>query len=831
MSDPDGLIREDALFGDMLVRQGLCTPERVAEGLDLLRRLSEQGVRPLPRLGMLLLQKGYLGSDEGERTQVVEEGGATLRRIREGEGLPEEAAAATADPANRIGKYVRTRLLGVGGMGEVWKAWDRELGRWAALKFLKHEDPREASRFKAEAQTAARLNHPNICPVYEVGRHESRPFIALQYVEGRTLAAFRRGERLELVRIAREAASALHHAHENGVVHRDVKPANIMVTPRGEVFVMDFGLAKANAVDSSVSVSGSVVGTPAYMSPEQARGAPDLDGRADVYSLGATLYELFSGAPLYQGSAVYDILVRIAEEEPAPLRRKVPGFDAELDTIVLKCLEKDPARRYVSAAELAEDLRRWTEREPILAHPPSAFYRLRKRLAKRKAVAGLACVVAAAAAGLLAIVPAWRRASLEETELAQILRVEQSRGRQSSRAREAAQESRESGRRILAQLERRLGSGDCPREELLALAGQAAQHFERSLAEYSLNPEALLGLARLRELTGDHEGAVTFAGRAIQVSPDFATAYLDRIRLLLPDYESLRHALTGEDRPESSEAKTLRERIQEDLRAVERHAHVEEERRFARALASFCRGDHEAAVKALDDVIQAWPTDEQAHGVRGHALLHLGRLEEAEEALTQSLRYDARNLFVLKDRAGVRVRRGRLDEALSDLEDILAKEPASVFGLLQRGLIRQRRGDLKGAAEDFEKSLVHRLTWQGYLNAGLVSLAQGNARRAIELMSAALPLSDDRKATGVILRYLALSKWKLRDAASAADMAGRALRVDAGDVTALAVRGQARRDLGDAEGARQDLRRALELAPEDFPDRGALEETLKSIPP
>ncbi len=278
--DPNALpesLREDIQFGDLVVAQGLCSRERVDECLDLLKRLALQGIQPLPRLGGLLMQRGYLGQAADKRTVRINErlaDGDAVTKIRvpaPGEtDLPPEVRTALAEPRNIIGKYIRLKMLGAGGMGEVWKAWDRELRRWVALKFLQHENPQEMARFRLEAQAAAGLNHPGICSVYEVGKHEGRPFIAMQYLEGQTLLTFPRGDRRELIRIVRTVALAVQCAHEAGVIHRDLKPANIMVGPRGDVFVMDFGLAKSTSVDSSVSVSGSVVGTPAYMSPEQA---------------------------------------------------------------------------------------------------------------------------------------------------------------------------------------------------------------------------------------------------------------------------------------------------------------------------------------------------------------------------------------------------------------------------------------------------------------------------------------------------------------------------------------------------------------------------------
>lgn len=284
-------------------------------------------------------------------------------------------------------KYQRAEKLGAGGMGEVWKAWDPELRRWVALKLLKEEDPELLARFRREAEMSARLSHPHIAAVYEAGDR----YIAMQLIPGRTLDQMPGNDPRRIVTVIRQVALAIHYAHEQGIIHRDLKPANIMVTDDGHAYVMDFGLAKTTA--SSFSMSGAILGTPNYMSPEQARGERRIDPRTDLYSLGATLYELLSGHPPLYDEQIHRLLARIITEEPPPLRR----VDPELSTIVMKCLEKEPGRRYRTADELARDLDRWLRGEPIRAHPPSAFYRFGKLVRRQRVMIATAAVVLALA--------------------------------------------------------------------------------------------------------------------------------------------------------------------------------------------------------------------------------------------------------------------------------------------------------------------------------------------------------------------------------------------------------------------------------------------------
>jgi serine/threonine-protein kinase len=210
--------------------------------------------------------------------------------------LPAEVAAAAGDPANIFGKYVRVSKLGEGGIGEVWKAWDRDLRRWVAVKVLKYEAASELARFQREAQMVAKLTHPNIAAIYDVGEHAGRAYIAMQLIPGKNLSVFPSGDIRLLAYLVRDAAFAVHHAHEAGVIHRDLKPSNLMIegdpgatptsrTPSGRsrgpsvrVYVLDFGLAKEVHFDSKLSVSGLVGGTPPYMSPEQARGEKEKVG-------------------------------------------------------------------------------------------------------------------------------------------------------------------------------------------------------------------------------------------------------------------------------------------------------------------------------------------------------------------------------------------------------------------------------------------------------------------------------------------------------------------------------------------------------------------------
>ena len=265
-------------------------------------------------------------------------------------------------------------LLGEGGMGQVFRAVDTVLKRTVALKVLRRQDPHLLGRFLQEAQTQARVDHPNVCKVYEVGEVAGHPYIAMQYVHGQTLDQAAVGLSLEQrVVLMRQVAEAVHAAHQLGLIHRDIKPSNILVEQvegQGFVpFVTDFGLARETSAPQ-LTQTGTITGTPQYMSPEQARGsAALLDRRTDVYSLGATLYELLTGRPPFTGGSAVEVLLQVVESDPPRVRQVAPEVPEDLETIVLKCMDKEVGRRYESARALAEDLQRFLSGDPILARP------------------------------------------------------------------------------------------------------------------------------------------------------------------------------------------------------------------------------------------------------------------------------------------------------------------------------------------------------------------------------------------------------------------------------------------------------------------------------
>jgi WD40 repeat protein/tRNA A-37 threonylcarbamoyl transferase component Bud32 len=338
-----------------------------------------------------------------------------------GEGANGADASVSLPGGTRVryfGDYELIKELGRGGMGVVYKARQISLNRPVALKMIKSAalaSDDELRRFQNEAEAVATLDHSHIVPILEVGNHNGQRYFTMKLIGGTSLdnkVADYVANQQAAASLLKQAAEAVHHAHQRGILHRDLKPANILLDDRGEPHVSDFGLAKRVEGDSEMTISGAIMGTPSYMAPEQASGRRGaVTTASDVYGLGAVLYALLTGRAPFRGDSVAETLQQVRERPPEPPSRLNPRIPRDLEVICLKCLEKDPARRYASALALSEDLSRLLAGEPIRARPATLRERVVKWIRRRPAIAGLsAAVVVISILGLSGILWQWREA-------------------------------------------------------------------------------------------------------------------------------------------------------------------------------------------------------------------------------------------------------------------------------------------------------------------------------------------------------------------------------------------------------------------------------------
>src|SRR5215475_932261 len=296
-----------------------------------------------------------------------------------------------------LGEYELLEEIGRGGQGVVFRARQKSLNRIVALKVIslgQWASKAHLKRFRLEAEAAARLEHPGIVPIHEVGERDGSCYFSMKFIEGGQLDEVAKREPMPIRRAAEliaKVARTVHYAHEHGILHRDIKPGNILLDANGEPHLTDFGLVRLVESESSVTRTVDVLGTPSYKSPEQGAGYnTKLTNATDVYGLGAVLYQLLTNHPPFAGGTTFETIKLLLETEPRPPRLWNPKVDRDLSTICMKCLEKDPLRRYSSALALAEDLERWLRHEPIKARPIGVIGRGKKWLQRNPTAAGIA---------------------------------------------------------------------------------------------------------------------------------------------------------------------------------------------------------------------------------------------------------------------------------------------------------------------------------------------------------------------------------------------------------------------------------------------------------
>lgn len=846
-----------------LVSKGFLNSEDLA---GLLRDYHES-IRQAPRPSVCCGTCGRPMAHDGDAIVCA---GCGLRLVAEPKKLADElpaiVAEAAADPKNQFGPYVLMRKLGEGGFGVVMLAYDRKLRRTVAIKIIQSTDEEELQRFQREAQVAASLRHPNIAAVYDVGQAQGKTYLAMEFVEGRTLGS--REEPLgKTLAAVRDVARAIHYAHTKGIVHRDLKPGNVMVDAAGRAFVLDFGLAR-RIEGHSITVTGTIMGTPAFMSPEQAGGNP-VDARSDIYSIGAMLYMLTTRLPPFSGGAA-QVLSMVMHDEPTAPRRIAPGIPVDVEVIIQKAMAKEKERRYATAEALADDLDRFLRGEAIVARPATISYRLKKRVRRNPwawamSAAFVVAVIVGAAFGARQVYRSWVETSrrLEALHLKEVI---ERAGRQ-VRDLETVLARRNPDARLASAY-----------AELDALIAELRGEAERSPEE----PALWIARGEAQILRNREEAAVDDFTRALDAGGGAAAAFgRARARLrIIADYMVTTEGWEVQLQRQRQRAMKELTLVERDVEAAEAGGLPDDARRVLELWTLYfkgvrgARGEWRALVQAAGEEIArggrieeffflrglVQPPEEAAksfesslflnHG-RPRVWLHLGIArvrsdpKRAIEAYDEALRLRPDYAWALVNRGATRHGEGDRSGAREDFEKAVAADPAFPLAYLNRGDVRRDDGDLDGAVEDYERAMkLDTQIGSAYQRRG--QILQRRKRydeaivdfgRAIErgpdvaefrydrgwanyergAIAASLPDFDAAiERNPNVPRYYndrGVARRLTENAEGAIEDFTAALALDGERAEALLNRGDTYRELGDVERAMKDFKRFLEVAP------------------
>jgi tetratricopeptide (TPR) repeat protein len=824
--DALGLDASRAL-GELARDWKLLSPEQLEEFLREAKESLARGEERSP--GQFLRRRGWLKEEDLGR--LLEE------LTRRSDGIPD------------IPRYEILDRLGEGTTAVVYRARDRELNRPVALKLLRASSGMSElarQRFRRESQAAAAVAHPNVMMVYDAGDAFGRLYLAMELVDGttldRALASGGRGLN-EKLRLFEKAVRGVAAAHQKGIVHRDLKPTNILVSSSGEPKVGDFGLA--HLVDSTTALTrtGATLGTPLYMSPEQVEGRiKDISPRTDVYSLGAILYQVITGKLPHEGQTIVELYGKILGGDLVLPRSIHPELSRDLETIVLKALEKNPQRRYADAGELADDLARHLAGQAVLARPVSPVWRAARKVARHRTLllAAIPTFVVLAAAVL------WFARSRTLLE----------------RYHAAYQAGTELWTRAVAAVR-------VDRAAAAELALGSSAQLQRAAELLPDRPEPWLMIGRCRLLRGEGRAAEEAWEEALRRDPRFGPALFERGLYYAGTYARMRTpapARTGSGgirfgtaEPETATGRGWRVKGEAALKEASQASGLgDAERRYLEGLLNYGKGGYRDAVAALGPYASANPWDARALAVLGNACYYAGEFGQAEIHLSQALRVDSR-LELYRARAYARYSLGHYAEALEDTDACLRSAPNDPELLCDRGLILQALGRLEeaekeytraiGLRPDFERALNGRGTVfaerrlpeparedfervifgnplhpEAYNNLGNVLVADGKFDRAIEEFSTALSLDSGNPETYANRALAWRLKGELRK--SLADLEQASQRDPRNPEFhwrfAVALDEQEQR----AEAIKQ-LRLALDVAPKEWPRRSAAEDQLQ----
>jgi tetratricopeptide (TPR) repeat protein/predicted Ser/Thr protein kinase len=630
--------------------------------------------------------------------------------------LADETVAVIDDPGHSadvlmdFGDYELLEEIGRGGQGVVYRARQKSLHRTVALKVIglgQWATQAHVKRFRLEAEAAARLDHPCIVPIYEVGEREGSCYFSMKFIEGGQLDEVAKRKPISprhAAELTAKLARTVHYAHEHGILHRDIKPGNVLIDTKGEPHLTDFGLARLMESESTLTRTMDVMGTPSYMAPEQAASQnQQLTSATDVYGLGAVLYQLLTGHPPFAGPTTYETVRLVLDSEPRQPRLWNPKIDRDLSTICLKCLEHDPQRRYGSALALAEDLERWLRHEPIRARHTGVFTRGEKWLRRNRTIAAFITLVAVALAGAL-----WEVSRVQE-ERALVRRAKLS---EQEQARLAA-EQRNHPAAYQAYLHGRAFAFDY---------GANAENAIRSFQEaVKLDPGFGLAWARL-----SCAHSLIYWAEGLDPTPERLASAKD----------ALDHALALA--PDSAETHL----------ALGYYRHYGQ-RDFAGALAAFRQAE------------QGLPNDLDVTLAIAFVNRRLAHWEEAIVGLRRAIELAPRSITAYNELAVTYQGLRRFPEALATVDSVLAWEPTGTSTLQSKASILWSMGDLQAVDRLLENPGISPRV------RGLQALLQRRYAEATQNLSGAVAAETRGRQNRRLRLLLALSQERAGDIAAA----------------------------------------------------------------
>ena len=712
---------------------------------------------------------------------------------------PSQQRDEGADSKHMVGRFEVVSELGRGGMGVVYRANDPQLNRPVAIKMIldtAEVSPQVLARFHREAQAAAKVRHPGIVSVHEAGEVNGQPYLVMDFVEGETFEDLLRRESVSprrIAKIVRDAARALHHAHEAGITHRDVKPQNIMLDAQEDPHIMDFGLARDSSARQQLTQAGQIMGTPAYMAPEQAddTGKKAHGPFTDVYALGAVLYRALTDKAVFESTSQISLLKQVLLDEPSPLRQHDPKISPDLETITLRCLEKEPERRFESAGAVADELQRFLDGEPILARPISQAEKAMRWVRRNRALASaLLVVVALLLAALVGGMSMQRTARLQAEQSRQALEKEklQLTTRLEQEARDREQQA--------AELERERAKSDALdrlREEV-----SATLEIARTSAASMSNRE----LSKLRTKLLKHQDPVAVSLLVAEL--DELTDYLALNQSLSKAQVSFLHFLC-ETLWNLGIAEVAVEGLGRYLEVeIALPAEAENQGRAVPAGRALCLLGGQEADRLLREARVGF-------GLKGpfwRQVRSLYKRSSADPALSE----DSAQGYL--DRGLAREAKGDHKRAIEDYTEAIDRSPDDPSAYLYRGDARRRQGDLDGAIVDYTHSIERDSSLvDAWYNRGRCRLDQARLRDAVHDFSRALEIAP--KLQVALVSRADANRMRNRQRLAVRDYTA-AIKLNAKNVEAWFGRGRAFLKGGKLEEAIADMSQATKLAPRNW---------------